>query len=220
MKGIQEHRVIEAEAAAWLARRDASEQWTAADDQALAAWVAESAAHRVAWLRLDAAWQRAARLPAVASSTVASNEGESRSSPVAVTSRVDRLRDRYRRRAIVGWSLAASLALGIGVAWMLRFYPLGVERYATEIGGREAVTLADGSRVTLNTHTRGRALVNQQERRFWLDEGEAFFEVEHDPSRPFVRAPAEGIDHPRNLAQADNLLVREISHMALSEKRQ
>ena len=186
MKGMHEHRVIEAEAAAWLARRDASEQWTAADDQALAAWVAESAAHRVAWLRLDAAWQRAARLPAVASSTAGSNDGESQSAPAAITSRVDRLRTRYRRRAIVGWSLAASLALGIGVAWMLRFYPLGVERYATEVGGREAVTLADGSRVTLNTHTRGRALVNQRERRFWLDEGEAFFEVEHDPSRPFV----------------------------------
>ena len=186
MKGMHEHRAIEAEAAAWLARRDASDHWTAADDQALAAWVAESAAHRVAWLRLDAAWQRAARLPAVASSTVASNDGESQSGPVVDAGRVDRLRTRYRRRAIVGWSLAASLALGIGVAWMLRFYPLGVESYATEVGGREAVTLADGSRVTLNTHTRGRALVNQRERRFWLDEGEAFFEVEHDPSRPFV----------------------------------
>ena len=138
MKGMHEHRAIEAEAAAWLARRDASDHWTAADDQALAAWIAESAAHRVAWLRLDAAWQRAARLPAVASSTVASNDGESQSGPVVDAGRVDRLRTRYRRRAIVGWSLAASLSLGIGVAWMLRFYPLGVERYATEVGGREA----------------------------------------------------------------------------------
>ena len=54
------------------------------------------------------------------------------------------------------------------------------------MGGREAVTLADGSRVTLNTRTRGRALVNEQERRFWLEEGEAYFEVAHDPARPFV----------------------------------
>ena len=173
MMDIRNHRDIEAAAAAWLARRDAGEHWSDDDERALQAWIAESVAHRVAWLRLDAAWERTERLPALApADTVSAQE-----------SRPNR---RHRRRAILGWALAASLALGVGVAWMVQFYPPGAVRFATEVGGREAVTLADGSRVTLNTHTRGRALVNEQERRFWLEEGEAYFEVAHDPARPFV----------------------------------
>ena len=91
-----------------------------------------------------------------------------------------------RRRAVAGWALAAGLALGIGVATMLQFRIGSGERYATSVGARESVTLADGSHITLNTRTRGRAVVNDQERRFWLEEGEAYFEVAHDPSRPFV----------------------------------
>ncbi len=173
MMDISNHRDIEAAAAAWLARRDAGEHWSDDDERALQAWIAESVAHRVAWLRLDAAWERTERLPALAPAAAvpAQEPGPNR---------------RYRRRAILGWTLAASLALGVGVAWMVLFYPPGSVSYATEVGGREAVTLADGSRVTLNTRTRGRALVNEQERRFWLEEGEAYFEVAHDPSRPFV----------------------------------
>ena len=173
MMDMRNHRDIEAAAAAWLARRDAGEHWSDDDERALQAWIAESAAHRVAWLRLDAAWERTERLPALAPAATVSV-------PKSASNR------RYRRRAILGWALAASLALGIGVAWFVRVYPPGSERFATEVGGREAVTLADGSRVTLNTHTRGRAVVNNRERRFWLDQGEAYFEIEHDPSRPFV----------------------------------
>ncbi len=189
MNEIRNHRKIEETAAAWLARRDAAERWTAEDEAALQSWLSESAAHRVAWLRLGAAWQRAERLPALAHLVVGRTDRSkvtgASTTPTGVA-RTERLRDRYRRRAVVGWALAASLALGIGVAWVLGLHPLGSQRYATQVGGHEAVTLADGSRVTLNTHTRGRAVVNDRERRFWLEEGEAFFEVVHDPARPFV----------------------------------
>ena len=188
MMDLRNHQAIEAEAAAWLARRDAAERWTADDEAALQSWIAESAAHRVAWLRLGAAWQRTERMPALASiaaDPVTAAQAATPTAPAELAS-TEPPGHRYRRRAIVGWALAASLALGIGVAWLVRVYPAGSERFATEVGGREAVTLADGSRVTLNTHTRGRAVVNSSERRFWLDEGEAYFEVEHDPSRPFV----------------------------------
>ena len=188
MMDLRNHQAIEAEAAAWLARRDAAERWTADDEAALQSWIAESAAHRVAWLRLGAAWQRTERMPALASiaaDPVTATQAATPTAPAELAS-TEPPGHRYRRRAIVGWALAASLALGIGVAWLAQVYPPGSERFATEVGGREAVTLADGSRVTLNTHTRGRAVVNSTERRFWLDEGEAYFEIEHDPSRPFV----------------------------------
>ena len=65
MMDTSRHRAIEVQAAEWLARRDAAERWTDADEQALQAWIAESVAHRVAWLRLGAAWQRTDRMPAL-----------------------------------------------------------------------------------------------------------------------------------------------------------
>ncbi|MCF8210768.1 MAG: FecR domain-containing protein [Rhodoferax sp.] len=54
------------------------------------------------------------------------------------------------------------------------------------MGGREAISLADGSRLTLNTNTRARTRITARERRVWLDAGEVLFEVKHDPARPFV----------------------------------
>lgn len=57
-------RQIELIASAWLARRDGAE-WTAHDQLQLDAWLQESTAHRVAYLRLDAAWRQSDRLKAL-----------------------------------------------------------------------------------------------------------------------------------------------------------
>ncbi|MCC4593735.1 DUF4880 domain-containing protein, partial [Xanthomonas campestris pv. cannae] len=56
-------RWIEARAAAWLARRDRGD-WTDARQARLDAWLAAATAHRVAFLRLQAAWQESGRLQA------------------------------------------------------------------------------------------------------------------------------------------------------------
>jgi transmembrane sensor len=56
---------IEETAANWLARRD-GEGWSAVDEAQLTAWVGASTAHRVAYIRLEVAWQRARRLRALA----------------------------------------------------------------------------------------------------------------------------------------------------------
>jgi len=57
-------RQIELIASAWLARRDGS-GWSAHDQRQLDAWLQESTAHRVAYLRLDAAWRQSDRLKAL-----------------------------------------------------------------------------------------------------------------------------------------------------------
>jgi transmembrane sensor len=57
-------RQIELIASAWLSRRDGAE-WTAHDQLQLDAWLQESTAHRVAYLRLDAAWRQSDRLKAL-----------------------------------------------------------------------------------------------------------------------------------------------------------
>lgn len=57
-------RQIELAASAWLARRDAG-AWSERDQARLDAWLQASTAHRVAFLRLDAAWRQSDRLKAL-----------------------------------------------------------------------------------------------------------------------------------------------------------
>src|SRR3981189_1726330 len=59
------HRQMELAAAAWLVRRD-REEWNDADQAEFHAWLSASTAHRVAFIRLQAAWQQAGRLKALA----------------------------------------------------------------------------------------------------------------------------------------------------------
>lgn len=182
---MKEHRAIEAQAAEWLARRDAVERWTEADERALQSWIAESSAHRVAWLRLGAAWQRTDRMPALSALPAVERASDVAPAPD------DGARDATHGTSIGSWTraglaTAAALLIAVGAWWGVHSLTHEGQQFATVVGGREAVALADGSRVTLNTRTRGRAVVNERRRHFWLEEGEAYFEVAHDPSRPFV----------------------------------
>jgi transmembrane sensor len=93
---------------------------------------------------------------------------------------------RLGRRSRVGYlALAASVlvAIAASVAWYI--HSPG-STYRTPVGGLESVPMADGSRVTLNTDSAIRVSVTTKERGVELERGEAFFEVAHDPSRPFV----------------------------------
>ena len=214
MMNILNTEAIESQAAVWVARRDAAERWTPELEQELQAWVAQSPAHHIAWLRLSAAWRRMDRLsdaPAIRAAEAQAHPREGTAGTSAAESAVDPATANRaaapaittaaapalattaapasrgaRRRTVAGWALAAGLALGIGVATFIQVQSSRGNEFATAVGSQEAVTLADGSHVMLNTHTRGRAVVNASERRFWLEEGEAYFEVAHDPSRPFV----------------------------------
>lgn len=165
--------LIERQAADWLARKDGG-RWTPEQQRALDAWLAASTLHRVAYLRLDSAWQRADRLRAL---QAAERPQPLPQVPLALLARP------WTRRALGGLALAL-------MAWVLvGDFNLGkpdTERYATAVGSRESVALADGSHLTLNTATRVRTAVTARERRVWLDQGEAFFDIAHDASRPFV----------------------------------
>jgi transmembrane sensor len=54
------------------------------------------------------------------------------------------------------------------------------------VGQMQQVRLADGTRLELNTSTRMHASVTATRRTVTLDAGEAYFDVVHDASRPFV----------------------------------
>jgi transmembrane sensor len=83
--------------------------------------------------------------------------------------------------------IAAALVLAVIAGAYLIFNPLqGVTRYATPVGGLETITLADGSRITLNTGTAVRVRFDRTRRAIDLDSGEVYFVAAKDPTRPFV----------------------------------
>lgn len=165
MKQMTTAEAIEERAADWLARRDA-DGWASADESAFQAWLAESTAHRVAYLRLEAAWQEAGRLRALRGP---------KPEPVPKS---------WSRRLMLPIAAGLLVAVGLGAAltigWPIR------EEFETAIGGHETIPLTDGSRVELNTDSRLRVASMGDRRRVILERGEAYFEVAKDPSRPFV----------------------------------
>lgn len=163
---------IEEQAANWLARRDAG-GWTQPQQAELDAWLQAATAHRVAYLRLAHAWQRADRLTLLRDpcrpSVAAPGWG-------LVWSRFS------SRRMAAGLLLAAALGGVLAASGLLR----PGTGYSTALGETKSVALADGSRVALNTDTRLRARMADGQRTVWLERGEAYFEVTHDAQRPFV----------------------------------
>lgn len=169
---------IEARAANWIAERDRGDGRLPPERQTeLEAWLNASTAHRVAFLRLDQAWQRADRLRALQGAAPAFKPPPPRRSGWAAW-----LTRPPVQRSAAGLSLA-TLALVLGLNFSGGPQTLN---YATERGQRESVTLADGSRLTLNTATQLRTAVTPQARQVWLESGEAFFDIAHDAQRPFV----------------------------------
>ena len=60
--------------------------------------------------------------------------------------------------------------------------------YETEIGTQKTIDLEDGSSATLNTNSLVHVRYSGNERRIELLRGQALFEVEKDPERPFIVA--------------------------------
>jgi len=144
-------------AAAWVARLSSSDA-TDADRAAFAAWRDADPAHAGAYAEMDALWHHLGRLP-----------------------------DPRRRRPPTTLAGIAVVALAGGVL----AYQLGLlDRLRADlwsgVGDIAHATLADGSRVDLNTDTAIALRFTDRERRVDLLRGEASFDVVPDPDRPFI----------------------------------
>jgi len=153
-------------ATAWLERREFGE-WSEKDQTELDAWLAESNAHRATFWRLEAAWDRTHRLAALRLPA---------SEPIA--------QKRFWRRVVRGAATLAVISIFGGAATIYLTRPPETI-YSTPVGGREIVTLADGSQVELNTDTILRTRIDDSHRTVRLIQGEAYFEVVHDAAHPF-----------------------------------
>lgn len=160
----------EMEAAAWCERRS-DRDWCESDQIELDAWLALSNENVVAFLRMSHVWGRADRLGALRQPLKPLSEANARQGSL------------FSPR----WVVAALIAVGVvGAAASFYMARPADEFFSTPIGGREVLTLADGSQVELNTDTALHIRINSTERTVFLDRGEAYFQVKHDSAHPFT----------------------------------
>lgn len=204
--GSRTAEAIEDVAATWFWRKD-SGHWTDQDQAELDAWLNQSTAHRVAYLRLRAGWRGAERLKALGAGIprgevpppgqwghdrFLGGKNAGKQEPAAVFLHESRTRDaaslESRSRFKLRWALAITAILALSVTLYVQNLHLwwAAGQYSTAVGGMDTISLADGSRVTLNTDTRIRVDFREKERRIELSQGEAFFVVAKDAMRPFV----------------------------------
>jgi len=91
----------------------------------------------------------------------------------------------YRRFAATAAAAAAILIVFLLATGRIPSGRAG-EQYATALAEVRQVTLSDGSVVTLGPRSSLAIAFTQGERRVRLAGGEAFFEVTHNPARPFL----------------------------------
>lgn len=153
---------VNACAAAWLERQERGD-WTAQDQIELDAWLDLSFAHQTAYWRLAEAWSRADKLRVLGAPK-------------------DEEASRWPRALRIAAVLGMAAVIGAGAFRYLQV--TRTETYTTPVGAREFLTLADGSQITLNTNTSLRITADQ--RKVWLDKGEAYFQIKHDARHPFA----------------------------------
>jgi transmembrane sensor len=159
------------EAAAWFSRLN-TRSVSSATLEEFRIW-RQAPGRRDAYAEVERAWRRSAVLDGGADMKAAVAEALSRGRGA-----------RAQPRAVqVVIALSLLLALGVGFAVWTQ---VSGETLATRVGEQRLVVLEDGSRVRLDTDTRLSARMDGQQRRVRLLKGQAFFEVAHDASRPFL----------------------------------
>lgn len=180
---------LDCEAAAWVARFDAGDV-SAQDQAAFQAWLNRSALHRQAIAEFGSFWSEFDRLGQLTDSIGAGREPgpqlrRSAASPGA----------RYWLAASAAVILVMAAFGGVvrqeiparpSLRQAAVPRPPVQQSYATAIGAQKKFALADGSIVTLNTNSRIDVELGGHSREIHLVQGEAFFEVVHDKTRPFT----------------------------------
>jgi transmembrane sensor len=136
--------------------------------------------------------------------------------PSLAMSALDRPSHPERRAALGKLALLlAVMPVGWG-SWKLAQTQQWTADYRTRVGERRELTLADGSRITLNTDSAIDVRYDRQQRLVHLREGEILVQTAQDPSRPFLVSTRQG----RMQALGTRFTVRELSgrtHLAVLE---
>lgn len=161
---------VDAPVSAWLELQD---------------WLEQDDAHRLAYDDVERMWVELddAISPAIIA-RVAANDAETPASHAAAKL------PGLSRRAWLFPAFAAAAALVVAVGVWPQFAQSKVETYRSEDQPR-AVELSDGSHIYLNRYSSVSVTMKDDRRDVILADGEAAFDVTHDPARPFVIAAGD-----------------------------
>lgn len=160
---------IDLAAADWVQRRNLW-AWTEADQAEFDAWLAQSDAHHIAYLRQNAVWSAAGRLNALRQRR-----------PM----RAEAAPPKSGKWNLLRFAAAAAVLATVGFAGSAYLKRPVDATYVTPVGGHKIITLADGTRIELNTNSALR-IQGDAVRRVTLLHGEAYFDVHHDGADPFA----------------------------------
>lgn len=172
----------EREAAEWIVRLTSPDA-TDADIRAFEAWIKRSTDNEHAYRTRQQYMDVLPSLKNLDDYDALVSEPFYESWALAAADWVDKARAVITRPQFTAALASAALFLIAGVIFVTIAAPK--PDYATEIAEIRALTLDDGSVVTLGAKSSVDVTFSDTERRVMLLAGEAFFEVEKDPARPF-----------------------------------
>ena len=182
---FSDHKAMEAEAAAWIARLDRGEL-SEEDRSAIRDWIDRSPEHYALISRLAGIWSDLDGLVEILAevephtTTRGAHHG-----PRPITWFTP-------AKVVVFSTVIIAVVIGVLFTNNENYRSVTVEglswqaSYLTEIGEQQTVALRDGSRVQLNTDTIIDVDFDDRQRKIRLVKGEALFEVIHNQSRPFL----------------------------------
>lgn len=162
----QDEQAIAEQAIRWLLRQQ--EGMTVSEKEAFRRWL-QNPAHRAEYQDLTILWQQTAAIPADAVSHL-------RPGPV---------RRRFWRPVVYGCALlilAAVLWLPLRAEFSAPVYSTS---WQTARGEMRSVDLPDGSKISLDAGTQLTVRYYASRREVQMAQGQAFFQVAHNPQRPF-----------------------------------
>ena len=166
-------RKIDREASEWLARRRLARP-SASDEAAFEAWLGVDVRHGAAFEGMTRTFEDVVSLSALAELEPLDPAPRRARFPATVAP---------RRRVMAGLSAAAAVVLAMVITPGLLDQP--DIQAATRIAEVREVVLPDGTRVTLGAKSKIKVRFDNELRRVELTDGEAFFEIAPDASRPF-----------------------------------
>ena len=170
-----DNNAITDQAADWLIRLDDDKSLTKQERLQLADWINQSSRHRHELYRLAGVWEKLNVLTDLAMPL--NGNKHTPDTPV------------YRRQRwlpLAGVAAILLVAIFTGNNWLRQdSYEQMNQSYETATGKQLTLPLADSSSVILNTDSKVRIEYSADFRDVYLQQGEAFFSVAKDNSRPF-----------------------------------
>jgi transmembrane sensor len=188
---------IEEQASQWMAKLDA-ETPSKETFRGFKAWVNADPAHRQAFEEMIEFWDdmnvlTQAQLPREMQGAVYGNQQQDFSVQSADIKQKSGLlclinnQSRYALASIFAFGLMATVA----------FFQWGQTTassiYTTQIGEQKTIQLSDNSTMMLNTNSQVEVSFSKAKRQLTLLQGEAHFEVSHNPGRPFEVYAGNGL---------------------------